>query len=262
MLYNINYHLVEDTRRILTLLCFAQRQSTVEELIDGVAVEIHNSTDLNRKRRLQSPNGIRDICGGFISINSDVDYTAWWAEVGHEGMTATVRIAHFSAQEYLESERIRHQKAAIFSLVSVRGHADIAQICLTYLLERGLSEQKSMFKDYPLARYAAMHWYYHYENTTNPAPGLDECILRLFQSQDSFVTWINIHDPDRNRAPPIYHHRSLDGISSPVYYASLLGLDQILHELINNWQSKSDVSQQIDTQGGQYGNALRAASVG
>ena len=263
MLGNINYHLIEDARRILTLLCFARRPLTVEELIDGVAVEIHNSIGLNRKRRLQNPNGIRDICGGFIGIDSDVDYTT----EGHDedGMTATVRIAHSSVQEYLESERIRHQKAAMFSLASVMGHADIAQICLTYLLERGLSEPRldeSIFKDYPLARYAAMHWYYHYETTTKPAPGLDDCILRLFQSQDSFVTWIKIHDPDRNRGSPIYHNRSLDSIPSPVYYASLLGLDQTLHELIKNWQSNSDVSEQINAQGGRHGNALQAASVG
>ncbi|KAL8991075.1 MAG: hypothetical protein Q9169_007954, partial [Polycauliona sp. 2 TL-2023] len=40
MLCNIDGYLAEDARRILTLLCFASRPLKVEELIDGVAVEI------------------------------------------------------------------------------------------------------------------------------------------------------------------------------------------------------------------------------
>ena len=50
----------------------------------------------------------------------------------------TVQIAHFSVQEYLESDRIPNQKAMIFGLNSVRAHAEIAQICLIYLLDSEL----------------------------------------------------------------------------------------------------------------------------
>ena len=66
MLRNIDHSLVEDARRILTLLCFASRPLTVREIIDGVAVEINTSTGLNRKRRLQDSNDIREICVGCL----------------------------------------------------------------------------------------------------------------------------------------------------------------------------------------------------
>jgi len=271
MLCNIEHF--KDARRILTLLCFAQRPLTVQELIDGVAVEIDDSTGLNRKRRLQDSNGIRDICVGFIDIGLASDHTT--ETYREDKLTPTARIAHFSVQEYLESERIRHQKAAIFSLSSVTAHAEIAQICLTYLLEHGLSSSTldcGLLEEFPLAHFAAMYWYHHYQNTANPTPRLDDLISRLFQHQDSFVTWVKLHDVDGLGDTSVNLSRGLDDIPTPVYYASLLGLDQVLHDLINNEQlerttipapipiSTSNVSRKINAQCGYYGNALQAAS--
>ena len=272
MLCNINYYLIEDARRILTLLCFAQRPLTVPELIEGVAVEIHNSVGLNPKRRLQDSNGIRDICGSFISIGLDTDHTT---KNRHEKESIpTVRIAHFSVQEYLESERIRHQKAAMFSLTSATAHAEIAQICLIYLLEPGLSRSKlqaSILEEYPLALFAAKYWYYHHQKLAEPAPGVEDCILRLFQRRDSFVTWIRLDDVDLPIAN-LQFNRPLSNIPTSVYYASLLGLDPTLHELLNSEElesattsalllaSTSKISKRINAPGGRYGNALQAAS--
>ena len=124
MLCNIDDYLIKDARRILTLLCFAPRPLTVREVIDGVAVELNNSIGLNRKRRLQDSNDIREICIGFIDIGLGADHTS--ETYREEELTPTVRIAHFSVQEYLESERIQYQKAAIFSLTSITAYAEIA----------------------------------------------------------------------------------------------------------------------------------------
>lgn len=55
MLCNIDDHLIEDARRILTLLCFAARPLTVPELIDGIAVEIEGSIGLNPKIAYRIP---------------------------------------------------------------------------------------------------------------------------------------------------------------------------------------------------------------
>ncbi|KAL9100680.1 MAG: hypothetical protein Q9163_003967 [Psora crenata] len=273
MLCNIDHYLIEDARRILTLLCFASRPLTVQELIDGVAVEIKDSPGLNRKRRLQDSNSIREVCGGFIGNGPGTDHMN---ETYHkEELTRTVRIAHFSVQEYLESERIRHSKAAVFSLASVTAHAEIAQVCLNYLLEHDLSSSTldySLLEEFPLAQFAAMYWHHHYQNTANPAPGLDDLVSRLFQRQDSFTTWVKLHDVDRPWDTSINFRRALDDIPVPEYYASLLGLDQALHDLIHNEQLESttiptlspaptsSVPKKINAQGGRYGNALQAAS--
>ena len=275
MLCAINHYLIEDARRILTLLCFASRPLAVQELIDGVAVETNNSTRLNRKRRLQDANGIRDIRGAFIDIGLGVDHTV--ETLNEEGevdrnLTPTVRIAHFSIQEYLESKRIQHQKAAIFSLTSATAHAEIAQLCLVYLLEPDLSRSKldlSVCKEFPLAHFAAIYWYYHYEKMAKNAPKVDDCILRLFQRQRSFTTWVMLHDIDKYWITAIDFSRTVNDIASPIYYASLLGLEQTLLELIQTDQSQdittsaastSMVSKKLNAQGGYYANALQAAS--
>ena len=269
-----NIEAAEDARRILTLLCFAQRPLTVQELIDGVAVEINDPMGLNRKRRLQDVNGIRDICGGLIDIGLGADHTT--ETYREEDLIQSARIAHFSVQEYLESERIRHQKAAMFSLTGVAAHTEIAQICLTYLLEHGLSSSAldySLLKEFPLAHFAAEYWYPHYQNTANHDPGLEDSILKLFQRRDSFATWVKLHDVDKPWGT-VNFHRALDDIPAPVYYASLLGLDQVLHDLFNSEKLESililalspaptsNVSKKINAQGGRFGNALQAASVG
>jgi len=256
MLCNIDHGLIEDARRILALLCFAPRPLTVQELIDGIAVEIYHSPGLNRKRRLQDSNDIREICLGFIDIGLGADPTD---ETYYEKeLTSTVRIAHFSVQEYLESDRIRHQKAMKFSLTSVIEHAEIAQTCLIYLLEPALSRSElneTVLKEYPLARFAATYWYHHYKEAVCPDSKLVNLALKLFQRQETFLMWVRLHNIDRGRRTRDQFNLTLDQIAAPVYYASLLGHDQVLYELITSKASKL-----INAQGGYYGNALQAAS--
>ncbi len=268
MLCNIDHGLIEDARRILALLCFAPRPLTVRELIDGIAVEIYHSPRLNRKRRLQDSNDIREICLGFIDIGLGADPTD---ETYYEKeLTSIVRIAHFSVQEYLESDRIRHQKARKFSLTSGIEHAEIAQICLIYLLDPALSSSElneTVLKEYPLAQFAATYWYHHYKEAVCSDSKLVNLALKLFQRQETFLTWVRLHDIDRPWRTRDQINLFMDHIAAPVYYASLLGLDQVLYELINTGQpesmapiSTSKASKIINAQGGEYGNALQAAS--
>ena len=221
MLCNIDQDSIEDARRMLTLLCFASRPLSVPELIDGIAVETTEPTGLNKDRRFQDYNDINEICPGFTSLS-----------VAADDELPTVQIAHFSVQEYLESGRIRHEKARIFGLISVIAHEEIAQICLIYLLEPNLSSPElgpNIHEEYPLAQFAARFWYDHYESTATPAPKSDTLISRLFQHRESFKTWIELHDMDdpQNIYGYILH------TTSPVYYASLLGLEQTLYELFD-----------------------------
>lgn len=183
MLCNIDKPVTEDARRILTLLCFAARPLTVPELIDGIAVEIEGSIGLNHKRWLQDSDDILDICPGFadIGLNADLTKKTYYEEYS----APTVRIAHFSIQEYLESERIRHQRAAMFSSYSVTAHAEIAQIRLVYLLESDLCSSVLdyfLLQKFPLAQFAAMYWYPHYIYicTVDPTPVLNFLILKVF----------------------------------------------------------------------------------
>ena len=316
MLCNIDPYWIEDARRMLTMLCFASRPLTVQELIDSVAVETGKSAGLNRKRRLQDFNGICEICCGLVDIVLDEDvsredvYSGGEDEDGSEKrdpsedgnasaeivhkdprtsdlaparIVPTVRIAHFSVQEYLESNRIRGRKAARFGLSSITAHAEIAEVCLIYLLEPGLSQSKlnqAGLKEYPLAEFAATYWYYHYKKTKNSTSELDRCILRLFHSHTSFATWVRLHDADYSYPPyfavnsygRIQFSRPLDDIPARIYYASLLGLDKVLHGLLPSEQVESTkasapplrspprASKQIFSAAGNLGGAMHAAA--
>lgn len=193
MLCNIDQDLVKDARRILILLCFASRPLTLRELIEGIAVEINEPLGLDKDCRLEDYDDIHDICPGLIDINLAPDQTS--EAYNERKLLQTVQIAHFSVQEYLESNRIRHQRAAIFGMTSATAHAEIAQICLVYLLEYDFARSEldhSILEEYPLAHFAAMYWYHHYERTTDSASGLDHLVSRLFQQKGAFMAWVKL----------------------------------------------------------------------
>jgi hypothetical protein len=81
------------------MLCFALRLLTVLELLYRIAVDLEELSSLNRQRLLASrANDLKEICPRLIdfgvqelSSNSD-----------NENLITTVRIAHFSVQEYLK----------------------------------------------------------------------------------------------------------------------------------------------------------------
>ena len=265
---NIDEDSREEAGRILTLLCFSSRPLTVQELIEGIAVDLLEPAHLNPARRLQDIDDIREICPGLIDIGFEANNELFPEGGGNdssEETTLTLRIAHFSVQEYLLSDRIRLHR---FALQSAPAHAEIAHICLIYLQEclvhlqkPGLSSGRvniMKLEEYPFAYFAARFWHYHYTNATNTVSQLDHLILALFQQrQDTFCTWMRLQNPEEVEAP-----LTSSLIASPIYYASFLGLNGVLCELIDHCQNHaSEAKGLINAQGGSHGNVLVAASV-
>ena len=233
------------------------------ELIDGIAVDLDEPARLDTRRRLQDADDLREMCPGLIEINTMTD-----EDTEIERRTLIVRVAHFSVQEYLESDRIKQQRAAAFGLKGSTAHAHIAQICLVYLQEPGLSSgnlDQTKLKQFPLAEFAAMFWHHHYKKSDSTISLLDSLILRMFRDrQGSFSTWVRLHMVDHWRHE-IHSDlgRKSSKIASPVYYASFLGLDAIVRELLSIFQNSIAETQDIaNAQGGNYDNPLPAASFG
>jgi len=127
--------LADGARRPLSLLCFSARALTIPEAIDALAVNLDDPPRLNVQHRLQDAEGdLRQICPGLVEI--DVQYVP--EEINIRSYIKTVRIAHFSVQEYLQSNRISHPRLRPFNLIAEMEHFQIAKICLIYLIERGL----------------------------------------------------------------------------------------------------------------------------
>jgi hypothetical protein len=130
----------------------------------------------------------------------------------------------------------------------------ISKTSVTYLLQFDSYTvlTKAILGFSPLAEYAAEHWIDHAKSG-----GIDitllKLILQLFTSETAGLTnWIRIHNIDN-----VWRKQDLSmdkaEAYAPLYYASLAGLHQVSEHLLEN---KADVN----AQGGEYGNALQAAS--
>ncbi|KAJ5091889.1 hypothetical protein NUU61_006759 [Penicillium alfredii] len=252
MLCSIEDSCIDDARRILTLLCFSARPLTVDELVHGHAVNLEKLS-FEREDRLLDPDSPFEICPGLIDI------------VPVDDSTTTLRIAHFSVQEYLQSDQIRGQKASMYSLQPEPSHNELAQTCLVYLLDPELSSNDlddEVIEEFPLAPYAAMFWYHHYLKSGAAATETEDLVVKLFRDQqESFRTWIRLHDLDRSWEKRVQFKRAPDTIASPVYYASLLGLTKTLSEIIGIGADNGVLTHLINTLGGEYNTPLQAAAL-
>jgi ankyrin repeat protein len=267
MLCNIDEDSAEEARKILTLLCFSARPLTVLELIDGIAVNVNDPVGLDRLSRLHDADSLREICPGLIYFDIKKDPIPTYVRFDDEGISPTVRIAHFSVQEYLESDRIRKSKAASYALSRNAAHTEIAKICCAYLLDPELNEgslTNTKLLQFPFAQFSARFWVHHHRNAAGGVSQLKKLVLRIFKEhQESFYNWVKIYDVDKPWELSKIHQSNSSQIPPPEYYASLLGLDWVLHALLDikreDGGRKSDLG---NSHGGHFGNALQAASVG
>jgi ankyrin repeat domain-containing protein 50 len=273
MIASIDPDSVEEAKRALTWLCFAKRPMTVEEIIDGLAVELEPNGRFNKARRLQNGNDILHICPGLITISTIERDNSAPSE--RETPQYVVHIAHFSVQEYLESTRILDQVTKGFRLQSQASNAELAQICLIYLLDPGLSRATLTPADleaFPLAEYAATYWYKHIVEDEDGIRQVNALAIELLQGRrNAFLNCIRINDPEYPWRAPNLAMR-VQEIPSPLYYASLLGLYHSvlyilkspcvsLHLTDSQRLTVNGVKYDVNVQGGIYGNALQAASV-
>lgn len=247
MLLGIEEGSADDAKRILTLLCTAKRPLSVTELTDGIAVELGDDPRFNVESRLMCEEEIRRSCPGFIEVDR-----------ASNGRPLAVRIAHYSVQEYLESDRIRQSGAARFGIGPIESNTEVACICLVYLLdmERDSSPDLSLWDlqehpvfgyqpRYPLAEYAANNWPYHYREGKSDDARLNQLAVRLFCGGnavflDSFLSiW------GRYNAP----------VPSPIDQASWLGLNPVLRVLLSGSELPTACSG-----GGRHGEALNVAA--
>ncbi|KAJ5614689.1 hypothetical protein N7528_008343 [Penicillium herquei] len=209
----------------------------VEDLLDAHAVDLNEPPRLDREGRLYNQDDIIDICLGLVeAVTTEND----------DGDTkTTMRIAHFSVQEYLQSDRIIQQKSGLFAMQSAPANAEIAQICLVYLLEPTLSEgvfNKVKLTEFPLASFAAQYCFGHYKKSGERVEAIEKLSLRLFKDEKGAF---NLHPR------PV-------AIVKPLFYAAELGLEFVLKNILH---TSSEPSEAVNVQSERWGTALHAASL-
>jgi hypothetical protein len=275
MLRDVDPNYRGDVQRALTLLCCAKRPLLVEELVQAIAVELGDPPKYNAERQLKSSEDLQQICAGFIDI--DVRFADGYGP-GMEELNVfsipdtryeMVRIAHFSVQEFLRSDRIQTSKdlqdLVNFHVNMQDANDQMAGTCLTFLLEPSILEPmdstSSPLASMALEHYAARYWIDHFNEYTS-SPSTRAQAVRLFHGEGGvFENWISRwnHDGGSRTRP------------APLYYASLLGLRSIVCALINIGLSKrlsvlNDLYSRagsffLNEETGYYRTALQAASV-
>ncbi|KAK0739522.1 hypothetical protein B0T21DRAFT_382536 [Apiosordaria backusii] len=250
MLLNIDEDSAEDARKVLTLLCTATRPLTIPELIEAIAVELGDPPSFNRDSLLSGEDDILYICPGLLEFDQD----------------SNVRIAHYSVQEFLESDRISKSKAAKFHIETRAANTEVASICLTYMLDPEITQlietvyasPKSAQQDgshvpqMPLIVYATDHWKDHYHAADKSNTCLHSLMMQLFCTAENkprlclFLRWMG-SEP--------HHHPVFSEMVSPVVAASQGGFDLIIRDLLKNYPG-------IDRTSETLGAALRSATLG
>ena len=238
----------QDAITALRWLCFSHAPLTLSEIIEVLAIEVGDRGGFCPDERLPDAADIMIICSSLISC-SDIDI---------EDHKAQIRLAHFSVKEYLLSDRCL--LAEDFQASAC--HMVMAEGCLHYLLYlyQNLPITKSLVDEHPLSLYAAEYWWQHAQAISH-IPGLPVIKLatNLLMNRDvGVLPWVQLYNIDDSKYSPDVKILNLslrkEDIAQPLYYAALIGLAQIVENILHQNVDVNDV-------GGHQGTALEAACV-
>ncbi|KAI9656998.1 MAG: hypothetical protein M1829_000355 [Trizodia sp. TS-e1964] len=256
--------------RILRWLVFSIRPLSMRELAEVVSIDIERKPAIDRNEILEDPIDVLDICLSLVSVvmteanDSTEDYDSTKESSKNEShLSATksgiVTLAHYSVKEYLVSTRICQGQAMRYSMQALVCHGYIAECCINYLLQfekdffNDFESSASLREVYALAQYSAEHWIVHTYNSGENY-NLVNCLATKFliKKDGPYLNWLRLYNPDL-RFMPIDFQKELDQLPSPLYFVSLGGLAKTASRLAREGAD-------INAQGGEYGNALQAAS--
>lgn len=260
ILSSIDEELRDDALKLLQWLAFSVRPLTLAEMAEIFAID--RSEHLPRfdpDQRPREPRGILDICSSlvtvsFLKMKPDM-YGVTVPNSVHQ--SGTLSLAHLSVKEYLVSERIRRSSMSYYHLDQKLANTAISRECLAYLLQFDTANCLSHCTEASISfgRYAAQFWIVQaWADDGVIHDDAQPMIRNLFLSQSAhFSNWISLFDIDtgNSRIPG----RSPETFARPLYYASLMGLDQVVDQLLLS----SNVDD-INLVGGRYGSALTSAS--
>ncbi|KFA68485.1 hypothetical protein S40285_05380 [Stachybotrys chlorohalonatus IBT 40285] len=230
MLQGIPENLRNGAMRLLQFLVHSERPLTVPEAIEILATETEaDPPHFDFDGRVFDDTEVLRYCPGLTSIVK---------ATGEKGKTLKeLHLGHFSVKEFLETRtEFERPRASIV----------ITQTCLTYLTAiTGTYDE--MRRNYPLALFAAKDWT-SYAVSAESSEEVFRAILVFLNTESTFQRWGCLHQADfscrYDAGPPS---------ASKLYYTCLGGLFRVAQELITKGSN-------VNAQGGDYGNALQAAS--
>ncbi|KAH9049834.1 ankyrin repeat-containing domain protein [Lactarius vividus] len=214
------------SHRLFQCLAVSVRPLRVEELAEILAVRFGPGAvpQFNVGWRLgDAEEAVLSACSSLITI------------VNVNG-SRIVQFSHFSVREFLTSDRLvaASEDVSCYRIVPHLAHATLAQASLDVLLQLDDRIDKESIRNFPLADYAARHWFEHVQlENSSLSSTIREATERLFDRENpQFSAWIwiyDIDDPWRESTPTKHPGRPE---ASPLYYAIHCRLRWLVDHLI------------------------------
>ena len=200
----------------------ASRPLRVEELAEILTFDFKSGAipKFHEDWRLKNPvEAILSACPTLLSVVNVKTYRE---------TSRVVQFSHFTVKEFLTSSRFAEKHDNIsrrYHISMSAAHAFVAQACLGMLLHLDKTITGQNLTQFPLAKYAAEHWFEHarFEGGSQHAV---EGMKQLFdRTKPHLSIWLWIYDP----TAPYWRRRERAGgpstpCGTPLHYAAFCGL--------------------------------------
>ena len=214
-------------QRLLPCVAVAPRPLRVEELAEIIAFDFNSGSipKFNENWRHKNPvQAVLSTCSTLLSVVKVNGYQI-------------VKFSHSSVKEFLTSTRFGKRRDALsgrFHISITSGHVLLARACLGILLHLDESATEDSLKSFPLAEYAARHWFEHarlggmLQNAARV-----QGMKQLFDaSKPHLAIWLWIWDPtDDSHDRTQRAKRPSPPTRTPLHYAAFCGLQAVVKVL-------------------------------
>jgi ankyrin repeat protein len=235
---------IEYAVRILRWLAFSERPLQLSEISEAIAIDADRDPAFDPEEVLEEPLDALDICSSLVTVRKD------------EIRGDILILAHYSVKEFLTSKRCLSGSAVNFYMDPMSSNSILARSCVSYLLRFQEPEWlvDMTIEDVKFFSYTAEFWASHAKREYCQTESLQNLIMNLFSEHNyAYYIWVRLWDLDLTVPFPLLDQDRAT-IPSPLYYASWLGLTNVVEELLNN-------GAEVNTKCGYYSNPLQAASV-
>ncbi|KAJ5702549.1 hypothetical protein N7488_010097 [Penicillium malachiteum] len=199
ILASIDFSHREYATRILQFLTYSERPVTIKESVDIMAVDSSGETSFDFELRMPEPLDIARVCPSLITLvvrrNED--------DEGNKETSTEMRLAHFSVQQYLKTDRIAvsfdlgSPDIGLYfqsSLSEKAARAGMTRICLAYLSNFDEESQAEIIRrDFPFSDYAMDYWMDHAKLGEMETKVL-EAILKFFHARSGpYIAWRGLY---------------------------------------------------------------------
>ncbi|KAI2734442.1 hypothetical protein DTO013E5_9989 [Penicillium roqueforti] len=208
---------VRKAKQVLLWIACATRPLSPHEVQHGIAVNVGESK--LGKGKLTNIDDLVSLCAGLVRVDEQTD---------------VIRLAHYTAQKYLEDKRERYFSDA---------HSQIAHKCLAYLYldsfqtepPESRREYLARQKQYPLYAYSAENWGYHARQAYASVEGVVKIFLHNHLALKNSLQVLR-----GDRLFPIYKNTILSKFSA-LHSAAWFGLDECILDLLTDKSVIDDI---------------------